>query len=64
LRDYARIDIRLDRKKKAYVLEANPNPYLLSTAEMAMAARESGRSYPDLIGEIVKSAAERYNINL
>jgi D-alanine-D-alanine ligase len=64
LRDYARIDIRMDRKKKAYVLEVNPNPYLLSTAELALAAKQSGRNYTDLVGEIVKAAAERYGVQL
>ncbi len=63
LRDYARIDIRLNRKKKAYVLEANPNPYLLSTAELALAAKESGRNYVELIGEIIRSASDRYGLN-
>jgi D-alanine-D-alanine ligase len=42
------------------VLEVNPNPYLLPSAEFAMAAKESGRSYSDLIGEIVDLALERY----
>lgn len=64
LRDYARIDIRLDRKKKAYVLEVNPNPYLLSTAELSLAAKQSGRNYTDLVGEIVRAAAERYGVSL
>jgi D-alanine-D-alanine ligase len=63
LRDYARIDIRLDKKKKAHVLEVNPNPYLLSTAELALAARSSGRTYPELIGEIVRLAMDRYGFD-
>ena len=42
------------------MLEVNPNPYLLPTAEFAMAAKKSGRSYSDLIGEIVELAMARY----
>jgi D-alanine-D-alanine ligase len=61
LKDYARIDIRLDKKKVANVLEVNPNPYLLSTAELAMSARHTGRNYTELIGEIVRFAMERYH---
>ena len=35
-------------------------PYLLSTSELAMAAKKAGRPYKDLIGEIVDLALARY----
>jgi D-alanine-D-alanine ligase len=60
LRDYGRIDVRLATDGTIHVLEVNPNPYLLQSAEFAMAAKESGRSYSDLIGEIAELALERY----
>jgi D-alanine-D-alanine ligase len=60
LRDYGRIDCRVTDKGRVYVLEANPNPWLDPSAEFAMAARESGRSYTEVIGEIVESAMGRY----
>jgi D-alanine-D-alanine ligase len=60
LRDYGRIDMRLDKNDKMYVLEVNPNPWLHSKAEVALAAKESGRSYPALIEEIVNLALARY----
>jgi len=60
LRDYGRIDMRLSPKGEVYVLEANPNPWLSSKQEFAMAAKASGRSYTQLIGEIVELAMERY----
>lgn len=60
LRDYARIDMRLSPEGKIYVLEANPNPWLSSAAEFSMAARKSGRTYSQLIGEIVELATARY----
>jgi D-alanine-D-alanine ligase len=56
LRDYARIDMRLSKKGQPYVIEANPNPWLSSASEFAMAAKKSGRSYADTIGEIVELA--------
>jgi D-alanine-D-alanine ligase len=59
LRDYGRIDMRLTEDGKVYVLEANPNPWLDPAAEYAMAAKESGRSYTELIGEIVEMARGR-----
>ncbi|MGH9457053.1 MAG: D-alanine--D-alanine ligase family protein [Thermoanaerobaculia bacterium] len=60
LRDYARIDMRLARDGKIYLLEANPNPWLSSSAEFTMAARRSGRTYTQTIGEIVSLASARY----
>ena len=60
LRDYGRIDMRLTQKGEVFVIEANPNPWLASSAEFAMAARKSGRSYTQLIGEIVDLARARY----
>ncbi len=60
LRDYGRIDMRLTPQGEVYVIEANPNPWLSSKHEFAMAAKSSGRSYSDLIGEIVDMALARY----
>lgn len=60
LRDYGRIDMRLKADGSIYVIEANPNPWLSSSAEFAMAARKSGRTYPETIGEIVELARARY----
>ena len=63
LRDYGRIDFRLAADGTLHVLEVNPNPYLLPSAEFAMAAKKSGRSYTELIGEIVDLALARYPNN-
>ncbi|MGO8933960.1 MAG: ATP-grasp domain-containing protein [Terracidiphilus sp.] len=60
LRDYGRIDMRLSSKGEIYVIEANPNPWLSSGQEFAMAARKSGLSYTQMIGEIVDLAMARY----
>ncbi len=60
LRDYGRIDMRLSNKGEVYVIEANPNPWLASGAEFAMAARKAGRSYTQLVGQIVELALARY----
>jgi D-alanine-D-alanine ligase len=61
LRDYGRIDFRLDKEGQPHILEVNPNPYLLPSAEFTMAARKSGRSYTEVIGEIVQFAMARYD---
>ena len=48
-----------------YVIEANPNPWLASRQEFAMAARASGLSYTEMIGSIIDLAMSRYlNANL
>jgi len=60
LRDYGRIDMRLTPKGEIYVIEANPNPWLASGAEFSMAAKKAGRSYTQLIGDIVELARARH----
>ena len=60
LRDYARIDMRLRPDGRVAVIEANPNPWLASKSEFAFAARKAGRTYPQLIEEIVNLALARY----
>jgi D-alanine-D-alanine ligase len=60
LRDYARIDMRLRPDGRVAVIEANPNPWLASKAEFAMAARKAGRTYSQLVEEIVDLSLARY----
>lgn len=60
LRDYARIDMRLREDGRVAVIEANPNPWLASKAEFAMAARKAGRTYTQLVAELVEIALGRY----
>ena len=60
LRDYGRIDMRVSNKGEIYVIEANPNPWLSSGQEFAMAARKSGLSYTQMVGEIVDHAMARH----
>jgi D-alanine-D-alanine ligase len=65
LRDYGRIDMRLAPNGDVYVIEANPNPWLASRQEFAMAAKASGLSYTEMIGAIIDLAMSRYlNANL
>jgi D-alanine-D-alanine ligase len=59
LRDYARIDLRLGANGRIYLIEANPNPWLDPIAEFAMAAKESGLSYTEMVDAIVQAAVGR-----
>jgi D-alanine-D-alanine ligase len=60
LRDYGRVDMRLQPDGRVAVIEVNPNPWLNSRAEFAFAARRAGRTYTELIQEIVDLAMARY----
>ncbi len=44
---------------RVYVIEAKTNPRLDPAAEYAMAAKESGRAYTAMIGEIIEQALAR-----
>ncbi|MGB2867256.1 MAG: ATP-grasp domain-containing protein [Bacteroidota bacterium] len=59
LRDYGRIDIRLDKTNTPYVLEVNPNPDISDSAGFARSARAYGMSFHDVISKIVEYAWER-----
>ncbi len=60
LRDYARIDMRVDDRGEMHVIEVNPNCYLEKSAEFARAAEKDGISYHGLIARIVELASARY----
>ncbi len=53
LRDYGRIDLRLDGAGRVHVLEANANPCLSPDAGFVAAAGQAGMSYTDIVGRFV-----------
>lgn len=57
--DYARVDMRMDKDGKIYVLEANLNPHLSSGCLVYMAAQNSGLSYEELMEKILRAALKR-----
>jgi D-alanine-D-alanine ligase len=59
LRDYGRIDLRIDADDNVWVLEANANPYLSVGHEIAQAAEKLGLSYEVLIERIAQIALAR-----
>ena len=58
-RDYGRVDFRLSPENEPYILEVNPNPDISPDAGLARSARASGRSYAQLIGEVMGQALQR-----
>jgi D-alanine-D-alanine ligase len=58
-RDYARVDMRLDKKGNLYILEVNPNPNLSEGTGIARSAEAAKMKFSDLLRAIVESALER-----
>jgi len=59
LRDYGRVDLRVDAADAAWVIDVNPNPDISPDAGVARAARLAGMSYPQLIAHIAGVAHRR-----
>jgi len=58
-RDYARVDIRLDKKNVPYVIEVNPNPDISTDSGFARAAKADGMEYSELLFAILNLALQR-----
>lgn len=66
IRDWCRIDLRLDENGRAHVLEINPIPGILPDPQdnscFPKAARTAGYDYPTMLNKVIQIAAERYGI--
>lgn len=59
LRDYARVDLRLDAAGRPFVLETNPRPSLEPDAPTAISAKAIGRDVIDVVAWALERAEAR-----
>ncbi len=59
LRDYGRVDLRVDAAGTPWVIDVNPNCDISPDAGVARAAAAAGWSFPKLIGTIAELAMKR-----
>ncbi|HST26259.1 MAG TPA: ATP-grasp domain-containing protein [Gaiellaceae bacterium] len=61
LRDYGRVDIRLDADGTPVVIDVNPNPDIAPSGNLGLAgaAADVGMSFPDLVAFVVDQALSR-----
>ncbi|MBD3351636.1 MAG: hypothetical protein GF364_09140 [Candidatus Lokiarchaeota archaeon] len=68
VRDYCRIDLRMDEEGEIYILELNTIPGIAPGIEennsMPKAVRVYGWTYTQMIGAIIEAALERYDFDL
>lgn len=56
LRGYARVDFRVDRRGFPFILEVNANPCLSPDSGFVASAKQDGKTFEELIEEILRSA--------
>jgi D-alanine-D-alanine ligase len=56
---YSRVDMRLDRKFRPFVLEINTLPGMTETSLLPKAAQDAGIGYDDLVEKILASALKK-----
>jgi D-alanine-D-alanine ligase len=59
LRDYARVDLRVDKEGNPWVIDVNPNPDISPDAGVARSAEVAGMNYVQMISKITEIAWRR-----
>lgn len=57
--DYARLDVRLTKDNKIFILEVNPNPDLTESVSFMQSAEQMGLSFGETLAKIVDCALKR-----
>jgi D-alanine-D-alanine ligase len=59
LRDYARVDLRIDKAGRPWVIDVNPNPDISPDAGVVRSAAVAGMTYVQLVQRIAETAMKR-----
>ena len=59
LRDYGRVDLRVDAAGTPWVIDVNPNPDISPDAGCTRAAAAAGMTYPQMVSRIAELALAR-----
>ncbi len=62
-RDFARVDMMIDRQGQAYVVGIHTNTILDKRGPMAVMAQAAGLTWPQLMGTIVELAGARCGVD-
>lgn len=62
VRDYGRVDLRINAAGEPFVIEVNASCYLEQTSEFATAAGAAGIEYTALVNRLVECAVERLSL--
>ena len=62
LRDYGRVDLRVDASGVPWVIDVNPNPDISPDAGCTRAAAAAGMSHPQMVDRIARLALERIRV--
>jgi len=60
--DFSRPDFKIDKNGVPYFLEINPRPGLTQNGPFETCAKHIGKTYAQIIGEIIQSAVKRYGL--
>ena len=63
LRDYGRVDMRVDERDRVYVLEVNANPCISPDAGFAAAAERDGMDYTAMVKALEGCVRKRMSMN-
>ena len=63
IRDYGRVDFRMDARGRLYVLEANPNPDITPKAGYRFSLEAAQIAFPDFVARLIQNALQRGSLS-